>query len=70
MIGKRKKEKANKSKGTEAFVLTDGGINKIKEKVKDIIVETWDRIDDRYRTILVEVQQGIVELKAFSKVAK
>lgn len=66
----RKKKKAVNPKGVETLFLTDGDIDEIIYKVHEITVETWDRIDDQYRMILIEVQKGITKLKTLLQVQK
>ena len=64
MKSARKKRKVDKSKGAIPLVLTNGDINKIGDKFHKVKIETWDKIDNLYRALLVDVQQGILELKA------
>lgn len=66
----RKKQKADKSRGSIPLVLTDGDIHEISEKVQEVTTKNWDRIDDFYKEILTLVQQGIAELKALPQTTR
>lgn len=47
-----KNQKVEKYKGTIPLALTDGDIDEIGDKVQEIIVETWGRIDNHYKVLL------------------
>lgn len=53
-----------------SLVLTNGDIDKIAEKIQEINMKTWDKIDDRCKAILVEVKKGIVEIKVLPQAVK
>lgn len=53
-----------------SLVLTKGEIDEIGEKVQEVIAETWNKVNGRYKMTLTYVQHGIVELKVLAQTTR
>jgi len=60
---RRKKQKENKFKGTMPLVLTEGDLDETEEKLQQVTVDSWNKTEDLYDTLLIGVEQSIAKLK-------
>lgn len=51
-VSARKKQKVDNYKGAIPLILIEGDIDEIGDKVKEVTIETWERINNHYRVLL------------------
>jgi len=52
------------------LTLTDGDLDEMCEKIQEVTIESWNKIEDCYSALLIGVEQSITKLKILVQTSK
>ena len=58
----KNKQKVDKTNGITLIFVTEGDLDKIRDKIQEVMEESWNKLEDCYDTLLIGVKECIAEL--------